>query len=80
MGQFGLLVIPALVVLNLLSPSTTPMESIPEWLQHEMQVMPTPHFVSFAQAVLYRAAGFEIVWRQSWPLSSALQPCFLACR
>jgi len=79
MGQFGLLVIPALVVLNLLSPSTTPMESIPEWRQHEMQVMPTPHFVS-AQAVLHRAAGFEIVWRQSWPPSSALQPCFLACR
>lgn len=64
MGQFGLLIIPVLVVLNLLSGSTTPMESIPEWLQHAMQVMPTPHFVSFAQAVLYRGAGLEIVWPQ----------------
>jgi ABC-2 type transport system permease protein len=64
MGQFGLLIIPVLVVLNLLSGSTTPMESIPEWLQHAMQVMPTPHFVSFAQAVLYRAAGLDIVWPQ----------------
>jgi ABC-2 type transport system permease protein len=64
MGQFGLLIIPVLVVLNLLSGSTTPMESIPEWLQHAMQIMPTPHFVSFAQAVLYRGAGLEIVWPQ----------------
>jgi ABC-2 type transport system permease protein len=29
-----------------------------------MQVMPTPHFVSFAQAVLYRGAGLAIVWPQ----------------
>ena len=64
MGQFGLLIIPVLVVLNLLSGSTTPMESIPEWLQYAMQVMPTPHFVSFAQAVLYRGAGLDIVWPQ----------------
>lgn len=64
MGQFGLLVIPVLVVLNLLSGSTTPMESIPEWLQYTMQVMPTPHFVSFAQGVLYRGAGVAIVWPQ----------------
>ena len=26
--------------------------------------MPTPHFVSFAQAVRYRGAGLEIVWPQ----------------
>ena len=29
-----------------------------------MQFAPTTHFVSFAQAVLYRAAGFDIVWPQ----------------
>jgi ABC-2 type transport system permease protein len=27
-----------------------------------MQIFPTPHFVSFSQAVLYRAAGLDIVW------------------
>ena len=64
MGQFGLLVIPVLVILNLLSGSATPMESIPTWLQYAMQVTPTPHFVSFSQAVLYRAAGLDIVWPQ----------------
>ena len=26
--------------------------------------MPTTHFVSLAQAILYRGAGFEIVWPQ----------------
>jgi ABC-2 type transport system permease protein len=64
MGQFGLLLIPVVTVLDLLSGSTTPMESIPSWLQHIMQFAPTTHFVAFAQAVLYRAAGLNIVWPQ----------------
>jgi len=64
MGQFGLLVIPVLVILNLLSGSATPMESMPTWLQNAMQFMPTTQFVSFAQALLYRAAGLDIVWPQ----------------
>jgi ABC-2 type transport system permease protein len=29
-----------------------------------MQLAPTTHFVSFAQAVLYRGAGLDIVWLQ----------------
>jgi ABC-2 type transport system permease protein len=63
MGQFGLLSIPVLMIMMLLSGSTTPMESMPVWLQYLMNVMsPTPHFVVFAQDVLYRGAGFSIVW------------------
>jgi ABC-2 type transport system permease protein len=62
MPQFGLLALPVLVIMNLLSGSTTPMESIPVWLQNVMQVAPSTHFVSFAQAILYRGAGFETVW------------------
>jgi ABC-2 type transport system permease protein len=64
MGQFGLLVVPVLVILNLLSGSATPPESMPPWLIEVMKVTPTPHFVSFSQNVLYRAAGLEIVWLQ----------------
>jgi ABC-2 type transport system permease protein len=64
MGQFGLLVVPVLVIFNLLSGSTTPMESMPLSLQYGMQLAPSTHFVSFAQAVLYRAAGIDIVWPQ----------------
>lgn len=65
MGQFGLLAIPILVIMQLLSGSSTPMESMPVWLQYLMQIIsPTPHFVAFAQAVLYRGAGLSLVWLQ----------------
>ncbi len=64
MPQFGLLAIPVFIVMNLLSGSTTPLESMPVWLQNVMQASPSTHYVSFAQAVLYRGAGIEIVWPQ----------------
>jgi ABC-2 type transport system permease protein len=64
MGQFGLLALPVMIALNLLSGSMTPMESMPKWLQDVMQVTPTTHFVSFAQAVLFRGAGIDVVWPQ----------------
>ena len=35
---------------------------MPVWLQDAMQNFPTPHFVSFAQSVLSRAAGLDTVW------------------
>jgi ABC-2 type transport system permease protein len=64
MGQFGLLAMPVLMVTQLLSGSSTPMESMPIWLQYVMQtISPTPHFVSFAQAVLFRGADLTLVWR-----------------
>ena len=63
MGQFGLLAIPVLLVMMLLSGSITPMESMPVWLQYFMRVIsPTPHFVVFSQDVLYRGADLSIVW------------------
>ena len=62
MAQFGLLAMPVLIVLNLLSGATTPMESMPAWLQWLMQATPAPHFVAFSQAVLYRGADVSIVW------------------
>ena len=64
MGQFGLLAMPVLMVTQLLSGSSTPMESMPVWLQYVMKtISPTPHFVSFAQAVLFRGADISLVWR-----------------
>lgn len=64
MGQFGLLAMPVLMVTQLLSGSSTPMESMPIWLQYVVQtVSPTPHFVAFAQAVLFRGADLSIVWQ-----------------
>ncbi len=65
MGQLGLLSIPVLLVMMLLSGGTTPMESMPVWLQYLVKVIsPTPHFVLFAEDVLYRGADFSIVWTE----------------
>jgi ABC-2 type transport system permease protein len=65
MGQFGLLAIPVLIVTQLLSGSSTPMESMPVWLQYLVKtISPTPHFVSFAQAVLFRGADITLVWQE----------------
>jgi ABC-2 type transport system permease protein len=64
MGQFGLLAIPVLMVTQLLSGSSTPLESMPVWLQYLMQtISPTPHFVAFAQAALFRGADISLVWQ-----------------
>ena len=64
MGQFGLLAMPILAATQLLSGGSTPMESMPIWLQYVVQtVSPTPHFVSFSQAVLFRGADITLVWR-----------------
>ncbi|PWR17977.1 ABC transporter permease [Zavarzinia compransoris] len=62
MPQFGLLALPILIMMNLLSGSTTPMESMPAWLQGVMQLSPSTHFVAAAQAILYRGAGIGVVW------------------
>jgi ABC-2 type transport system permease protein len=32
------------------------------WLAKAMQASPSTHFVSFAQAILYRGAGIDVVW------------------
>ena len=62
MPQFGLLAIPVVVVMYLLSGGTTPLDSMPTLLQNVMQVSPSTHYVAFAQAILYRGAGFDVVW------------------
>ena len=63
MGQFGLLAVPVILVNMLLSGAMTPMESMPEFLQYLMKfISPTPHYVDFAQDVLYRGADASIVW------------------
>jgi ABC-2 type transport system permease protein len=64
MPQLGLLYLLVYLPLAMLSGSNTPLESMPPWLATVMQVSPTVHFVSFAQAILYRGAGFLVVWPQ----------------
>jgi ABC-2 type transport system permease protein len=62
MPQLGLLYILTAVPLNMLSGANTPLESMPPFLRTIMQVSPSTHFVSFAQAILYRGAGLDVVW------------------
>ena len=64
MPQLGLLFMLVFLPMNMLSGSNTPLESMPSWLATVMQASPSTHFVSFAQAILYRGAGFTVVWRE----------------
>ncbi len=64
MPQLGLLYLLIYLPMMLLSGSNTPLESMPPWLATLMQASPAVHFVSFAQAILYRGAGFAVVWPQ----------------
>ncbi len=62
MPQLGLLFMLVFLPMNMLSGGNTPLESMPPWLATVMQVSPSTHFVSFAQAILYRGAGLDVVW------------------
>lgn len=64
MPQLGLLYMLVAVPMNVLSGNATPLESMPHWLAMAMQASPSTHFVSFAQAILYRGAGLDVVWPQ----------------
>lgn len=63
MPQFGLLFILIIIPLQMLSGGVTPRESMPWIIQDIMLAAPTTYFVRMAQAILYRGAGLEVVWR-----------------
>lgn len=63
MPQFGLLLMLTMMPMNLLSGGRTPKESMPEVVQYVMQLAPTTHFVELGQAILFRGAGLETVWK-----------------
>jgi ABC-2 type transport system permease protein len=77
MPQLGLLYMLVAVPMNILSGNATPLESMPPWLATIMQASPSTHFVSFAQAILYRGAGLEVVWPQ-FLLVAGIAGLFLA--
>ena len=64
MAQFALLIILVIIVLMLLSGGSTPVESMPKWLQFLTYFLPARHFVSFSQVIIYRGGGLSAVWRQ----------------
>ena len=63
MPQLGMLLILVLLPMQMLSGGSTPMESMPHWVQNVMEAAPTTHFVNFCQAILFRGAGMDVVWK-----------------
>jgi len=63
MAQFALLIVLVVMVLQLLSGGSTPVESQPRWLQALTYFLPSRHFVSFSQIIIYRGGGMAAVWR-----------------
>ena len=63
MPQFGLLIMLVLLPLQVLSGGSTPRESMPRLVRDLMLAAPTTHFTEMAQAILYRGAGLDVVWR-----------------
>jgi ABC-2 type transport system permease protein len=70
MPQFGMLAVLILLPLQLLSGSLTPRESMPVFVQSVMLTMPTTHFVTLGQAILFRGAGLGVVWPQFLALTA----------
>jgi ABC-2 type transport system permease protein len=64
MAQFALLIILVVLVLQLLSGGSTPVESQPILLQYMTFFLPSRHFVSFSQKIIYRGGGISAVWPQ----------------
>lgn len=64
MAQFALLIVLVVILMQLLSGATTPVESQPKWLQYITFFLPTRHFVSFSQVIIYRGGGLSAVWLQ----------------
>ena len=64
MAQFALLILLVIIVLMMLSGGSTPVESQPKWLQALTYFLPSRHFVSFSQVIIYRGGGLGAVWEQ----------------
>jgi ABC-2 type transport system permease protein len=77
MPQFGLLMMMVLMPLEILSGGTTPRESMPEIIRTVMLAAPNTHFVILAQAILFRGAGFAVVWPQFAALAAIGAAFFL---
>lgn len=64
MAQFALLIVLVIILMMLLSGGNTPIESQPQWLQYITFFLPSRHFVSFSQVIIYRGGGLSAVWLQ----------------
>ncbi|AXS42520.1 ABC transporter permease [Breoghania sp. L-A4] len=64
MAQFALLMIMTVMPMMMLSGGMSPIESQPQWVQYVTWFLPSRHYISFMQAIVYRGADFSIVWEE----------------
>lgn len=62
MAQFALLMMLVIMPMMMLSGGMTPIESQPELIQPITWLLPSRHYMAFAQAVIFRGADLSIVW------------------
>ena len=62
MGQFGMLMLPVYIVMNLFAGGASPRSNMPYAAQLISEYWPLTQFVKFSQDILFRGAGIEIVW------------------
>lgn len=62
MAQFALLVMLVVLPMLMLSGGETPIEGQPPWLQAGTLILPSRHFMTASQAIVFKGAGFDIVW------------------
>lgn len=63
MPQYSLLIVPLYVVSSMFSGSSSPRSNMPEFAQSISAYWPTTQFITLAQNVIFRGAGWEIVWQ-----------------
>ncbi|WP_420231548.1 ABC transporter permease [Pseudomonas sp. ABY48] len=64
MAQFALLMIMTVMPMMMLSGGMSPIESQPQWVQYVTWFFPSRHYVSFTQAIVFRGANLDIVWKE----------------
>lgn len=62
MAQFALLVMLTVLPMLMLSGGETPIEGQPAWLQAGTLLLPSRHYMSASQAIVFKGAGFDTIW------------------
>jgi ABC-2 type transport system permease protein len=62
MAQFALLIMMTIMPMMMLSGGMTPIESQPDIVQPFTWLLPSRHYMAFAEAVVFRGADLSIVW------------------
>lgn len=80
MAQYGLLCMITIIPMMMLSGGMSPLENQPTWLQTITWFLPSRQYMSFAQAIAFRDAGFANIWPEFLAIVGlARLPSLAAC-